>query len=94
MGCWGSTWVAAILIAAAACGGSDSTAGRCTTTSECPAGRTCLDDRCVAVDGGDGGDRGDVPDGATCVDLDGDGHGIGCAAGLDCDDTAPAHFED
>jgi DNA-binding beta-propeller fold protein YncE len=54
----------------------------------------CLEERCVTVDGGEVGDGGDGPDGATCVDLDGDGHGVGCAAGLDCDDTDSAHFED
>lgn len=39
------------------------------------------------------GDVTDV-DAAGCIDLDFDLHGIGCPAGLDCDDTDPAHFED
>lgn len=29
-----------------------------------------------------------------CVDNDGDGRGVGCLAGLDCDDNDPAHWDD
>ena len=31
-----------------------------------------------------------APGGAGCTDLDGDGYGLGCAAGDDCNDSDPA----
>lgn len=37
----------------------------------------------------DGPDTGVLPDGAECVDEDGDGYGEGCSLGPDCDDNAP-----
>ena len=42
----------------------------------------------VAVDAP--GDTG--PETPACVDRDGDGHGTGCAAGLDCDDANPRRY--
>jgi hypothetical protein len=53
-------------------------------------GQICVDRRCVpreeidsAVVGEDGGG------GSSCVDVDRDGYGTGCAAGPDCDDSDP-----
>lgn len=57
-----------------------------------------------ATDGGDGrrdddedlgpaSDDGSDGDAVACTDLDGDGHGAGCAAGYDCDDGDPARAE-
>jgi sugar lactone lactonase YvrE len=37
---------------------------------------------------------GDAESSGVCIDSDGDGHGPTCAAGLDCDDSDPAHFDD
>jgi DNA-binding beta-propeller fold protein YncE len=102
--CVGSVWLVAAWVAAAACGdGGDTTPDdTCRTSSDCTSGRTCLDGRCVELDAGDVPDRFDAdvapddggPSDVPCLDLDGDGHGPGCAAGLDCDDADPAHFED
>ncbi|MBI5488465.1 MAG: hypothetical protein HY905_14120 [Deltaproteobacteria bacterium] len=49
-----------------------------------------------ATDTPDVTDELDVPDGegGVCVDVDLDGHGENCAAGSDCDDADPLHFED
>ena len=44
--------------------------------------------------GGGGDDDGGIDSGGECPDEDGDGHGRGCAAGLDCDDSDPLHFND
>lgn len=54
----------------------------CTTNADCEDGLTCRDGTCS------------VPADATSedgceVDEDGDGYGVGCAAGPDCDDTDP-----
>lgn len=42
--------------------------------------------------GSPNGDDDDNED--TCVDKDGDGYGLGCPAGLDCDDNDDTVFED
>jgi streptogramin lyase len=46
----------------------------CTTVDECAAGEICSDGFCHDTSSGD------------CLDADGDGFGVGCARGPDCDD--------
>jgi hypothetical protein len=63
-------------VALAACGGSGAgNGGPCTTTHDCPEGLQCIDDRCIAVDGGtDPGDgAGGDADSSADADADGDG---------------------
>jgi DNA-binding beta-propeller fold protein YncE len=59
------------------------------STSGTDAAPDAAEDSSVAPDngGGTGPDR-DVGE-ESCVDGDGDGYGVGCAAGPDCDDTNP-----
>jgi hypothetical protein len=42
----------------------------------------------------DSTDSADTSTDGGCVDEDGDGHGYGCEAGLDCDDADPEHWSD
>jgi DNA-binding beta-propeller fold protein YncE len=95
MGWWARACLAVAAFGLAACGSDSGSGTHCATQSDCPSGQECVDQRCTAVDARfDVPHDGDVADGGPCIDLDGDLHGFGCAAGLDCDDADPAHFED
>jgi len=65
----------------------------CTTDDDCLQGQKCIDGACVVPCSDDG----DCPVGETCqngecvpaacIDLDGDGYGVNCEKGGDCDDS-------
>jgi hypothetical protein len=76
--------VVAALLVLAGCGGKKSTGGQIDGFVDVPS------------DGVDtSGDAStDVITESMCIDEDGDGHGAGCEAGGDCDDTDPAHYSD
>jgi hypothetical protein len=78
-----SSFAVTVVFAAAfslgGCGGGDSS-GPCTRTSDCPAGRVCVEGRCV---GGDGGGDADG-DGGRDVDGDSAGEVADCEADTAC----------
>lgn len=83
---------AALVAACIALSCGDEAGGVCVSDGECPGGH-CSGGRCFPGTGRDGGrpmDSGlDAGVTTTCVDLDRDGRGEGCAAGPDCDDGNP-----
>ena len=60
------------------CGGVATNHSLCEETADCPEHHVCVAGQCHSV--GDGSIE------PGCTDLDGDGYGIGCSRGLDCDD--------
>jgi Cys-rich repeat protein len=65
----------------------------CTTDDDCTPGQDCIDGACVVPCQSNGDcPVGEVCQGGTCVpgnciDLDGDGYGVNCEKGGDCDDS-------
>jgi len=80
----GALFVLSLAALVPACSCSGSTGGHaCVDSTSCATGQLCIDGTCHAV----GVDSGHVEPG--CDDRDGDGHGVGCSAGPDCDDGNP-----
>lgn len=52
---------------------------QCVRDEHCPTGQRCQGMRCVTD--------------TSCIDGDGDGHGVNCPAGGDCDDRNPSVYE-
>ncbi len=84
---WGRwTPLLALLLAIVGCecsgavdGGGHGGGAPCTSTAECAAGEMCIDGRCTRPGGGEGCE----------ADVDGDGYGVGCEWGPDCDEGDP-----
>jgi streptogramin lyase len=78
----------ALVFAAAcdSCADSPAPGAPCSTNADCEGDLRCIDGTCISPDVDAGPPRRDA---GECTDMDGDGRGVGCAAGPDCDDTNP-----
>ena len=78
-------WTGALIVAGCSPGQiAGSNTGTCVIAADCQAGALCIDGQCVAAN-----PTNPTPTPAGCIDQDGDGRGVGCPEGPDCDDTNP-----